>query len=151
MITEIYERREVYQDTASPWLRVDFAFNASLQMDRYALMPAPDAWRRWASAVMDRIPPSFSDEFEDENYDHIFSWCGEPSVQTTCSTSGQFYLNHVSLSGWKGVTLPRQWDDPDRLPEENPFDQLVDLFSWLCENVQIWGDCLNALSNEQKT
>lgn len=150
LIMEIYERRGVYQDTASPWLRVDFAFYAGLQMDRYALMPAPDAWRKWASAVMARIPLSFADEFEEDNYDHIFSWCGEPSVQTTCSSSGQFYLNSVSLSGWKGITLPRQWDDPDRPPEENPFDQLVDLFTWLRENVQAWSDSLKALSNEQK-
>jgi hypothetical protein len=109
-------------------------------MDRYALLPEPNAWRKWASAVIPRIPSSFSDKLEDENYDHIFSWCGEPSVQTTCSSSGQFYLNDVSLSGWKGITLPRQWDDPDRPPEENLFDQLVDLLTWLRENAKVWGD-----------
>lgn len=154
MIMEIYEKREFYQDTASPWLRVDFAFHAGLQMDLYAPLPSPDAWRKWASAVMARIPPSsadeFEDEFEDDEYDRILSWIGEPSVQTTCSSSGQFYLNHVSLSGWKGIILPRQWDDPDRPREEDPSDQLVDLFTWLRENVQVWGDSLKALSNEQK-
>jgi hypothetical protein len=56
----------------------------------------------------------------------------------------------VSLSGWKGIILPRQWDDPDRPPEENPSGHLVDLFTWLHENVQVWGDNLKVLSNEQK-
>jgi hypothetical protein len=150
MVMEIYERREIYHDTASPWLRVDFAFHAGLQMDLYALPPSSDAWRKWASSVMSKIPPSFSDAFEDEEDDRTFSWLGEPNVQTTCSSSGQFYLNHVSLSGWKGIILPRQWDDPDRPPEENPSGHLVDLFTWLHENVQVWGDNLKVLSNEQK-
>jgi len=151
LIMQIYEERGLYQDTASPWLRVDFTFHASLPMDRYALLPSPEAWRKWASAIITQIPPSFSTKFEDTDDDRPYGWCGEPTAEATCASTGQFYLASVSLPGWKGITLPRQWDDPERRAEEDPFDQLVELFNWLRENANIWGESLKPLSNDQKS
>lgn len=42
LIMQIYEKRDVHLDTASPWLHVDFNFHAGLQTDLYAPMPSSD-------------------------------------------------------------------------------------------------------------
>ncbi|MFA5874073.1 MAG: hypothetical protein WC832_08905 [Anaerolineales bacterium] len=145
LLMQIYGEHGVHEDTDQPWLRVDFAFHAGLQKDLYALFPSPEAWRKWAAAVTSQIPPSFAEEFDEDEYDWAFSWCGEPVIETICSSSGQFYLSSVSLPAWKGIALPRQWDDPERLPEEDPFDPLVELFTWIRKNAQLWGESLKAL------
>jgi len=145
MLMQIYGEHGVHEDTDQPWLRVDFVFHAGLQMDLYALFPSAEAWCGWAAAVTSQIPPSFAFEFDEDEYDRVFSCWGEPVIETICSPSGQFYLSSVSLSAWKVITLPRQWDDPDRPPKEDPFDAVVELFTWIRKNAQLWGESLKAL------
>lgn len=142
---QIYGEHSVHEDTDQPWLWVDIAFHASLQMDLYALFPSPEAWRKWAAAVTSQISPSFAEEFDNDDYVEIFSWCGEPVIKTICSSSRQFYLSSVKLSAGKGISLPRQWDDPERPPEKDPFDAVVELFTWIRKNAQLWGESLNTL------
>jgi hypothetical protein len=149
-LTQVYRDHAGHENTQPPWLRIDFTFHATLPMGQPAPLPLPESWRKWASAVNTQIPASFAHEFEEESYDHVLFWCGEPTVDATCSSTGQFYLSGVSLSAWKGITLPRQWDDPERLGEDEPFDQLVKLFTWIRENAQYWGKSLKALSSDQK-
>jgi hypothetical protein len=40
---------------------------------------------------------------------------GEPQIA--------LYLTRVKLSAWEGIDLPRQWDDPARERDEDPYDQ----------------------------
>jgi hypothetical protein len=145
LLMQIYGEHGVHEDTDEPWLRVDFAFHASLKKDLYALFPSPEAWRKWAEAVTSQIPPSFAEELDEDEYDRAFSWCGEPIIETICSSSGQFYLSSVSLPAMKAITMPRQWDDPERPLEEDPLDQLVELFTWIRKNAQLWGESLKVL------
>jgi hypothetical protein len=146
LLMELYGEHGLYEDTDQPWLRVDFTFHAGVQRDLHFPFPSPAVWQKWASSVTSQILPSFAEEFDEDEYDRFFSYCGEPVIETNCSSSGQFSLFKVSLPAWKGISLPRQWDDPERPPEEDPFDSLVELFAWIRKTAQLWGESLKVLS-----
>lgn len=145
MLMQIYGVFGIHEDTDVPWLRVDVTLYATLPPDVVLPMPSAGHWHRWASVVTTRLEPLLPTESNDEM--HIFSWSGEPRVNLDCSTTGQLYLYGVELSGWQGVNLPRQWDDPDKWDAE-PDEQLRDFAHRLNEAMRVWQESLERLLAE---
>jgi hypothetical protein len=70
------------------------------------------------------------------------SWRGEPEARVHCEPDGRLFLTGVQLSAWQGINLPRQWDNPDRLPDPEPDKQLIDFASRVRQALQAWERCL---------
>jgi hypothetical protein len=134
--------------TEQPWLRVDVTLRATLPHDSPISMPATDAWRRWAANVANRLAPLFPiGETGEYDFDPaLLSWRSEPVARVRCDPAGQLYLTGVELSAWQGVGLPRQWDHPDRAPDEGPAVHLADFVNRLRQALQTWEDSLRRLS-----
>jgi len=52
----------------------------------------------------------------------------------------------VHLSAWQSIDLPRQWDKPDREPDDWPEVELADFIERVRRALQEWEGCLECLS-----
>ena len=150
LLVEVLGEDGYYLVTEQPWLRVDVTLRAMLPMDSPLPMPDADAWSRWAAEVTTRLAPCLPimgmDESEIEP--DTLSWRGEPTARLQCDSDGQLYLTRVELSAWQGIDLPRQWDNPDRTPDDWPDVQLADFAGRLHQALQEWEKCLERLHRE---
>lgn len=133
--------------TDQPWLRVDVALHGKLDWDRPLLLPPQDTWRAWVGEVMaqmETLLPQAGREHADGTTTPL-SWCGEPEAQVRCGPAGEIWLLGVELQGWQGISLPRQWDDPDRKPDKGPEAQLDDFAKRLRQALDAWKKGLKML------
>jgi hypothetical protein len=138
------ERRHV--DTEQPWLRVDITLRASLPLDSPLPLPEPAVWHRWVTDVTARLAHLLPADYGDKAHERlVLAWRGEPEAQAQCAPDGRLYLTKVTLSAWQGINLPRHWDDPDREPDGEPDDQLVDLAKRVWQALQAWEHSLRYL------
>jgi hypothetical protein len=135
------ERR--HQDTERPWLRVDVTLHATLPWGSPLPLPEPPMWRDWLADVAERLEPLLSTEWEtrDEKM-AIFASRSEPEAEVQPAAGGRLDLTGVKLSAWEGIDLPRQWDDPDRERDKDPYEQLADFVERVWEAVDEWNQSL---------
>lgn len=147
LLIEILGRDGYYLVTERPWVRVDVTLKATVPMDAPLPMPVSDAWRRWSAAVTQRLSPLLHSGEVDEEGGNLspLAWRGEPTAQLRCDTEGRLYLTGVGLPAWEGIDLPRQWDNPDRPPDDWPDVQLADFAFRLRRALEAWEDCLEHL------
>ena len=143
MLMQIFGDFGIHEDTAPPSLRVDYILHATIAMDRYLHLPPQDQWQRWVSRVTSQVSPLLI--YNDPESEMPVSYSMEPEIKVICSDSGQFYLSGVQLTGFRIITLPRQWDDPDRPEEDDPDEQLLTLFQRLNQADGLWRESLKEL------
>ena len=135
--------------TELPWLRVDVVLHATRPWGKPLPMPATPMWKRWVAEVESRLDPLLLRDVE--NHDGrpaMLAWRGEPAAKFICQPDGQFALAAVQVTAWEGVTVPRQWDNPDRVYDEKPDDQLADLLGRIAQALQVWDESLKHLQRD---
>jgi hypothetical protein len=138
------DRRDV--PTEPPWLRVDIVLHATRPWGKPLPMPATSAWKRWVAEAESCLEPLLIRSVEDhDGMPAVLAWRGESEAKFICRPDGQLVLAGVQVSAWEGVTLPRQWDNPDRGYDEEPDEQLTDLFDRIAHALQIWEKSLGHL------
>jgi hypothetical protein len=135
------ERRS--EDTERPWLRVDVTLSATLPWGSPLPLPEPTRWRHWLADVTGRLEPLLSTDWEtrDEKM-AVLASRSEPDAEVQPAADGQLNLTGVKLPAWEGISLPRQWDDPDREQDEDPDDQLADFVERVGEAMGEWNQSL---------
>lgn len=135
------ERR--WEDTERPWLRVDVRLSATLTRGSTLPLPEPAVWRDWLVDVNERLDPLLSADWEARDEEMIvLASRGEPEVEVQPAADGRLSLTGVRLSAWEGINLPRQWDDPYRERDEDPYDQLADFIERVWEAMEEWNQSL---------
>ena len=138
-------------DTDPPWLRVDIVLRASAPYEKPISMPTPAAWAAWTKETMHRLEhieallPAETVRETEGGLLEVFAWKGEPQVTCQCEIGGELKLVKVELGAWDSVTLPRQWDDPDREPDSLPDAQLADLLGRVKASLYAWMQALDHL------
>jgi hypothetical protein len=143
-LMQVLDRDSYDLDTAQPWLRIDVTLRATLPLDSPLPLPKTSAWRRWVGEVTARLDPILLIEVRDvgDGLVAALSWRGEPEAQLHCASDGRLSLTRVELSAWQGINLPRQWDNPDQLPDPEPDGQLIDFAARVHQALQAWERCL---------
>jgi len=132
--------------TIPPWLRVDIVLHAARPWGKPLPMPAPAVWQRWVTEVASRLDPVLLRDVEDrDDMPAVLAWRGEPEAKFICQPDGQLALAAIQVAAWEGVTLPRQWDNPDRGYDEEPDEQLADLLGRVARALQVWEESLEHL------
>jgi hypothetical protein len=150
LLTALLGRDGSYLVTEQPWLRVDVTLNATLPWDSPLPMPGAEAWRRWAVEVTSRIAPILPVESEeDERGLKVLSAHGDPEAELRCDPDGRLYLTGVHLSAWQSIDLPRQWDNPDREPDDWPEVELADFIERVRRALEEWEGCLAHLCSQE--
>jgi hypothetical protein len=152
VLVELLGRPEV-SDVATqlPWVRVDIVLRATLPWGQPLPMPAPERWARWARETTVRLgelDPVVVDEEEDDpesDWLPVGAWQGEPKATFRCGQDGRLSLEGIELEAWQAVTVPREWDDPAREPDEPPDDQLDRLFARVRSALHVWSEVLDHL------
>lgn len=129
------------QDTDRPWMRIDVILHATLPADASLPMPDADAWRRWIGSVMHEMeslpPPGLREECTEGGEVPLF-WQGNPRARLECHPDGELTLSGVDLPYWRGIELPRQWDDPERAWNEPAGTDLEGLCEWVSDSLKVW-------------
>ena len=150
LLVEVLGEDGYYLVTEQPWLRVGVTLRAMLPIDSPLPVPDADARRRWTAEVTSGLAPLLPIEGMDEDVvePDTLSWRGMPTARLQCNPDGELYLASVELSAWQGIDMPRQWDNPDREPDDWPAAQLADFAGRLCPALQVWEECLGCLHQE---
>jgi hypothetical protein len=152
LLTELLGRERSYKvKTDRPWLRVDIVLRASTPYGKPLPMPSKAAWTKWVREAMgrlERIEPVIPKENVREAKDgmlEILAWRGNPEVQAVCGPDGELKLESIELSAWQAIELPRQWDNPDRKPDEHPHRQLREMFARVRSALHAWMEVMDHL------
>jgi hypothetical protein len=137
--------------TEQPWLRVGVTLNATLPWGSPVPLPSANAWHHWVQEVTARLSPLFPTESKEgpNGLPIVLSAMGEPEARLRCGLLGRLYLTGVHLSAWQAMDLPREWDNPDREPDEWPGENLVDFAIRTRQALQTWEDCLGYLHPDE--
>jgi hypothetical protein len=143
LMAELLGEDERHKDNEQPWLRLAVTLSATLPWGSPLPLPEPSAWRDWLVDVKERLDPLLSTEWEarDERI-AVFASRSEPEAEVQPAADGRLSLTGVNLSAWEGINLPRQWDDPNREPDEDPYDQLADFVERVLEAMDEWNQSL---------
>ena len=137
-------------ETKLPWVRIDTILYAMLPYGKPMPMPSAGAWQRWSREVnsrLERASPLLPEEVvrQDEDGDlEILGWKDEPRLLIDCRRDGALLLTGVQLSSWQAVTLPRQWEDPDR-EDDTPEEQIDQLCERVRRALHAWMESLDNL------
>lgn len=135
VLTELLGREDGKVDTEPRFLRVDVKLAASTMHGKEIPMPSKDRWSAWARELMgrmesvERLLPEDVVEQDDEGRLAILAWQGEPTASIVCAPDGALRLHEVEVASWQGLTLPRNWDDPDREEEPHVESQIAKLLA----------------------
>jgi len=148
MLMDIYGDFGTHEDTAPPWLRMDIVLNASTPYGSDVPLPLLTNWQKWVEEVNATVNPILADEeFWERENPSSYAWLGEPEAKISFGPQGQTYLQHVSLESWQGITLPRHWDNPDKV-DPDPGEQLVKLAAKIQDALGFWRESLLFLIDE---
>ncbi len=151
LLSEVLGPGDMDTDTEQPWLRVDLRLSAMLTMGTSLPMPPQAKWSTWVHELMhrlERLEPLVGPETVREDDDGglaILAWQGGPEVLSICDPTGQVRLMGVTIDAWQSIQLPRNWDDPDREPDEPLAPQLDALFVRLRAALQAWVEVMDHL------
>jgi hypothetical protein len=138
MLMQIYGDFGIHEDTELPWLRIDVTLHASISLDTHFPLPLLANWQRWVEEVELELEPILpgGSEGEDEDQDSL-AWHGTPEAVIIFDSEGHTFLQRVSLKAWQGITLPRQWDDPEKT-DPDPYKQLYEFATRIRQALEIW-------------
>jgi len=146
VLMELLGRDGYYLVTERPWLRVDVTLRASPRLDSPLPMPGTEAWRRWVAETTARLAPWLPTEAEAAGEGMVVhSWGGEAVARLRCDPDGRLLLTGVEWPAWQVINLVRQWDDPEREPDEFTDEELADFADRVGEALQVWESCLKHL------
>ncbi len=152
LLTALLGREATDQiETDRPWLRVDIALRATAPYGKPLPLPNKPAWARWAREAMGRleriepIVPEDNVREADDGRLEILAWRGEPEIKAVCAADGELKLESVKLSAWQAIELPRQWNDSDREPDEDPHRQLREMFARVKTALHAWMEVMDHL------
>jgi hypothetical protein len=152
LLTELLGREGNHEiETARPWLRVDIALCASAPYGKPLPMPTKATWAQWVREAMgrlERIEPVIPEENVREADDgrlEILGWRGEPEIKVICGADGELKLESVELSAWQAIELPKQWDDSEKEPGEDPERQLREMFARVRSALHAWMEVMDHL------
>jgi len=152
VITELYGRdpgRAV--QTEKPWVRVDIRLRAGLDWGESLPMPSRDSWAGWtreALARLESVDRVVSEDVAREipgDGPAILAWQGDPEIKLRCTATGEVRLEQVRLAAFQAIDLPRQWDDPDRDDDADPYEQLAEMFERVEAGLHAWGEVADHL------
>lgn len=75
----------------------------------------------------------------------MLGWQGLPTVDVECGPDGELRFGGVKLAAFQMIELPRQWDDPEREPDEHPARQLRELLGRVRSALHAWMESLDVL------
>jgi hypothetical protein len=150
MLMQIFGDFGIHEDTEPPWLRIDMSLHASISLDKSYPMPLLANWQRWVEKVSLELESFLPGDNENEGKNQaINAWHGIPEAVITFDPQGDTFLQEVSLRSWQGITLPRQWDDPDKT-DPLPGEQLYQFATRLQQALEIWQERLELLLDGQE-
>lgn len=138
-------------ETEQPWIRVDITLRASLDYATSLPMPSPDAWARWIRETVGRLEDVERVVAEEEIREipvdghAVLAWQGAPEIKLQGDPAGQLRLQEVEVAAFQGINLPRQWDDPDRIHDDDPDQQLAAMFKRVKAALFAWGEMVDHL------
>jgi hypothetical protein len=142
MLMQIYGDFGIHEDTEPPWLRIDVTLHASISLDERFPLPLLENWQRWAKKVCLELEPFLPgwNESKDKDQDTL-GWHGNPEAEIYFDALGQTFLQAVILRSWRGINLPRQWDDPDKA-DPDPGEELYQFATNIKQALRIWQNSL---------
>lgn len=147
IVRELLGERRTRPKTECSSLRIDVKLRAGPELSKPLPMPSPQKLEKWAKEAVMRLENVerlvSEDVMDDEG--RILAWLGDPEIAATCDASGVLRLQDVTISGFEILRLPRQWDDPDRRPDENPYDRLLLLCNRVKAALHAWGEVADHL------
>jgi hypothetical protein len=150
MLMQIFGDFGIHEDTEPPWLRIDMSLHASISLDKSYPMPLLANWQHWVEKVSLELESFLPGDNENEGKNQaINAWHGIPEAVITFSPQGDTFLQKVSLRSCQGITLPRQWDDPDKA-DPYPDEQLYQFATRLQQVLEIWQERLELLLDGQE-
>jgi hypothetical protein len=152
LLTELLGREDSHEaETEKPWLRVDIALRAAAPYGNPLPMPAKATWVQWVREAIGRleriepvVPPDNTREGDDGRLE-ILAWRGEPVIKAICTVEGELKLESVQLSAWQAIELPRQWDNSERDLDEQPHQQLREMFARVRSALHAWMEVMDHL------
>ncbi len=148
MLMDIYGDFGIHEDTTPPGLRMDIVLNASLSYGSDVPLPLLTSWQKWVAEVNATVNPILlEEEIWESGNPSSYAWRGQPEAQISFGPNGETSLNDVRLESWQGITLPRQWDDPDKV-DPDPGLQLVKLAARIQDALVFWRESLVLLIDE---
>jgi hypothetical protein len=135
--------------TECPSLRVDIKLHASLEYGKAIPMPPPTVWTKWSREAIGRLETVerlVTDETIGETADGrdaILAWQGNPEIKISCTPDGQLRLESISVRAFQIIELPRRWDDPDREPDDDPYDQLAQMLQRVKAALYAWSEVMD--------
>ena len=142
MLMQIYGDFGIHEDTEPPWLRIDVTLHASISLDKHFPLPLLANWQRWVEKVNLELEPILpgGPESKEEN-PNFLAWRSNPEAVITFDPQGHTFLQRVSLEAWQGITLPRQWDNPEKA-DPNPDQQLFQFAMRIRRALEVWQESL---------
>jgi hypothetical protein len=114
-------------------------------------MPKPSAWTAWVRETIGRLEhvepllPEQAVRETDKGLVEVLAWKDEPEAVCRCTPRGELKLKRVELRAYVMLTLPRQWDDPEREPDEPPDAELIQFFGRVKASLYAWMQALDHL------
>lgn len=126
------------------------SLHASISLDKSYPMPLIANWQHWVEKMSLELESFLPGDNENEGKNQaINAWHGIPEAVITFGPQGDTFLQKVSLRSWQGITLPRQWDDPDKA-DPYPDEQLYQFATRLQQALEIWQERLELLLDGQE-
>jgi hypothetical protein len=139
--------------TEKPYVRVDIVLSARAPYDKPLPMPSTAAWAKWIHETIERldhVEPLLPDETLRENrmgMTEALGWQESPKVTAVCAPSGDLLLEAIEISAGQLIEVPRLLDCPDE-PDEDPEEELTDLFGRVKASLCAWMQALDHLRAE---
>ena len=150
MLMQIFGDFGTHEDTNPPWLRIDMSLHASISLGKNYPIPLLANWQRWVEKVSLELESLLPEDNEIEGESQaINAWHGIPEAVISFGPQGDTFLQEVSLRSWQGITLPRQWDDPDKT-DPYPDEQLYKFATRLQQALEIWQERLELLLDDRE-
>jgi hypothetical protein len=153
LLAELLGREEGRDiETERPWLRIDIQLRASLAFGKSIPLPAAKVWEKWSREAIGRlenIERLVTEEVTRETADGrhaVLAWQGDPEIKLTCNPLGGLRLESLSVRAFQGIDLLRRWDDPEREPDEDPYQHLAAMLQRLKAALYAWGEVMDHLA-----
>jgi hypothetical protein len=152
LLTELFGREGARgQETVQPRLQ-DIELRASLQYGKWTAIPSRAVWSDWRREAIGRLQTT--ERLVDDDVMHdpsdegfaVLAWLGEPEMETTCDAAGDLLLKSLSVSAFQMIGLPRTFDDPERRPDDDPYEQLSAVFLRVKAALYAWSEVTDQLT-----
>jgi hypothetical protein len=152
LLTELHGRDSAEGiNTDQPWVRVDIVLRAGLEWGKSLPMPDQAAWAGWIHETrgrLEEVERIVSDDVVREipgRLPAVLAWQGDPEIKLRCEQDGGLRLEEIRIAAFQGIEVPRQWDDPEREPDDDPSAALIALFERVRAALHAWSETADHL------